>query len=105
MTAEINGLATGIPLLYICYVILTIIIHLAFAAGVTTDAKRLSGPGGGLFLVGPNMWGFATLIGGIWVAAVYWLIHHSSLRSKEPPKKRNNHANQSSEPTNNPPVD
>ena len=99
MTTEISGLAAGIPLLYICYLILTVIVHLAFTVGVATDAKKLCEHGGGLFLVGPNMWGFATLIGGIWVAAVYWLIHHSNLRPDNPPWKKKNGANQSSDPT------
>lgn len=87
MITKIDGLAAGLPLLYICFLVLMLIVRLAFAGGVTSDAKKLADRGGGLFLVGPGMWGFATLIGGIWVVAIYWVIHHSNLRPQSPPWK------------------
>jgi len=75
----------GLPVFYFVIIILTAIVHLAFAAGVMSDAKLLAVRGGGTFLVSPGIWGFATLVGGVWVALAYWVIHHSNLRSRKPP--------------------
>lgn len=95
---KISSLAAGIPLLYICFFILVLIVRLAFAGAVASDAKKLAARGGGIFLVGPGMWGFATLIGGIWVVAIYWAIHHSNLRSSSPPWKKSNAVNSPRDP-------
>lgn len=58
------------------YYILMAIVHLAFAAAVAKDSGRVLQTRGSTILVGPVMWSFATIIGGVWVAAVYWLLHH-----------------------------
>jgi hypothetical protein len=59
--------------------ILLLIVHVQFALAVYEDGLRLNlGPKGTL-LVGPGMWGFATFVMGPFLAAVYWLIHHSTL--------------------------
>ncbi len=61
------------------YYILMAIVHLAFAAAVAKEAGRLLQSRGATILVGPVMWSFATIIGGVWVAAVFWLMHHLPL--------------------------
>ena len=62
--------------------LLLFIVHTAFALGVHEDAVRVNyGPKGTLF-VGPGMWAFATFVMGPFLAAVYWLIHHSTLRTR-----------------------
>ena len=63
----------------------TAIVHVGFAFAVWTDSglmwRRLRR---NTFLVSGGIWALATLLGGAFVAGVYWLIHHSTLR---PPQR------------------
>ena len=66
--------------------ILTAIVHIGFAFAVLADTlllwrhlRRKT------FLVGGGLWALATLLGGVFIAAIYWLIHHSTLRPQQPP--------------------
>ena len=61
--------------------VVTAIVHVGFACAVWVDTGLMQRhlrrqP----FLVGGTMWALATLLGGVFVAAVYWLVHHSTLR-------------------------
>ena len=70
-----------IGLLFCGFWIATVVIHIAFAVAVYTDSEYLWGHfRRKTFLVGGGMWALATLLGGVFVAAIYWLIHHSTLR-------------------------
>ena len=64
--------------------ILTAIVHIAFAGAVLADSgamwrhlRRKT------FFVSGGIWALATLLGGVFVAGVYWLVHHSTLRPQE----------------------
>jgi hypothetical protein len=59
--------------------ILTIAIHVIFAAAVARHGGMLHRQSTGTVLVGPIVWAFAVLLGGVFVAGMYWLIHHSAL--------------------------
>lgn len=65
----------------ISYMILVVnvLLHILFAGAVANDAGELNKTGQGTCLVSGVTWAFATLIGGIVTAAIYWFIHHSTL--------------------------
>jgi hypothetical protein len=70
----------------------TIAVQVAFAVGVWADSSGLRRRHAGPFLAGPFWWAAATLLGGVFVAGLYWVIHHSTLRpssqGKEEPADR-----------------
>ena len=62
----------------------TILLHLMFAAAVYVDARRLVDrdklkP----VMVPGEVWALATVIGGVFVAIGYWIIHRSTIASLE----------------------
>jgi phosphate/sulfate permease len=66
--------------------LVTAIVHIAFAFAVLADSHLLwRHLRRKTFLVGGGMWALATLLGGVFTAAIYWLIHHSTLRPQQPP--------------------
>jgi hypothetical protein len=90
LSAAMNIGSRGLPdIVGLWFVVVwgaTAIVHIAFAWAVLVDADLIwrmerRKP----FLVGAGLWGLATLLGGVLVAALYWLIHHSTMRSPTPP--------------------
>lgn len=59
--------------------VLTVIVHFVFGYGVYVDALRLVKRGRRLYFVNSRFWFFATLVGGVFVAGIYWVLHHSRL--------------------------
>jgi hypothetical protein len=55
------------------------LVHVIFAGAVAKDAGLLNQLGRRCALVSAHVWAFATLLGGVMVAAIYWFIHHSTL--------------------------
>ena len=55
------------------------LINIAFSAAVFSDAMRLQKQGYSLVLANGWIWSLAVLVGGVFVAIGYWLVHHSSL--------------------------
>lgn len=64
---------------YYLLLLINAILHLIFAGAVARDAGGLYKLGQRPALVSAASWAFATLIGGIVTAAIYWFIHHSTL--------------------------
>jgi uncharacterized membrane protein YciS (DUF1049 family) len=67
--------ATAIPIIE--WIVIAI-INIAFAVAVLADTKRSQ-----TFLVKGWVWALATLLGGLFVVGIYWVIHHSSIRSQD----------------------
>lgn len=63
--------------------LLTAIVHVGFAFAVASDSGLLWRHfRRNTFLVSGWLWALATLLGGVFVAGVYWLVHHSTLRPR-----------------------
>lgn len=59
--------------------IIRVFLHLIFASAVAKDAGRIVKQGRTTWLVSGMTWAFATLVGGVFVAAIYWFIHYSNI--------------------------
>jgi hypothetical protein len=55
-----------------------LILHFIFATGVAKDAGLYIKQQHKTALVSPMIWVLSTLVFGIWVAFIYFLIHHST---------------------------
>jgi len=64
------------------------IFNIIMGIAVANDAKNLQLRKTGLFLFGPVLWGLLTLVFGLSALALYWVIHHSTLRNQRPPSAR-----------------
>lgn len=59
-----------------------LLVHLAFSAAVFNDAQRLQREHGSLAFVNSWLWSLAVLVGGVFVALAYWVIHHSTIAKR-----------------------
>lgn len=65
------------------------IVHIIFAGAVARDAGKIAKAGIATQLVSPMTWAFATLVGGVAVAAIYWFMHHVNFaRHFYPPSQK-----------------
>lgn len=79
MLSELNDvLSTQIPQLQLLWLLLSAMVHVIFAGAVAKDSGNLAKLGHPTLLVSGMVWALATLIGGVWVAAIYWFMHRSS---------------------------
>lgn len=58
------------------------IVHILFAGAVSRDAGLLKKRGIPTYLVSSMTWAFATLVGGVFIAAIYWFMHHLNVKPK-----------------------
>lgn len=75
----VNQFSTQIQNLQILLIIINALLHVIFAGAVAKDAGALNQTGQKTAMVSAATWAFATLIGGVMVATIYWFIHHSTL--------------------------
>ena len=55
------------------------VVHIGFALNILADGDELRSQGSKPLLAGTLLWCLATLLGGVFVAAIYWLVNHSTL--------------------------
>ena len=69
--------------------LLTAVVHIAFAFGVYQDAGDRRRVKQTVWFVGPIIWAGGTLLGGLIAAALYWLVHYSTLAPPDgkPPRE------------------
>ena len=76
---SVNPFAQAPAALALLVMVLTFIVHVCFATAVVQDIRRGRQEGRNPWLVGTEIWALATLLGGVFVVGIYWLMHHSSL--------------------------
>ncbi len=64
---------------YYLIILVNAILHVLFAGAVARDAGNLYKLKQRPALVSAATWAFATLVGGVITAAIYWFIHHSTI--------------------------
>ncbi len=69
------------------------ILHVLFAGAVARDAGNLHRLGLKPVLVSAPTWAFATLLGGVITAAIYWILHYSTLTRISIKDTRYEHSN------------
>jgi hypothetical protein len=78
-----NSLAQISGAMAVAAMVMTFIVRVCFATAVVQDIRRGREDGRNPWLVGAEVWALATLVGGVFVAAIYWLMHHSSLNTRD----------------------
>ncbi len=65
---------------WIIWAVAVAVVNIAFAIGVFVDADLMFvKTKKETYLVSKWIWALATLIGGVFIAGIYWLVHHSKL--------------------------
>ena len=67
------------------FVVVTIVVHVCFATGVAVAIRQLRASGQRPRFVSIEVWVLASLIGGILIAALFWLMHNSALAVRPGP--------------------
>lgn len=62
--------------IYYLIIFLKALVNIFFASAVAKDAGELNKRHRKTILVSAIVWVLATLVGGIFVAAIYWFMHH-----------------------------
>lgn len=75
----LNFSSTQMGSLSMLLVMINGVIHLFFAGAIAKDVGKLFQLGIKPQLVSGHVWAFATLIGGVMTAFIYWLMHYSTL--------------------------
>lgn len=65
---------------WIVFAALVLVVRVAFSVAVWHDAQIVKRRGHRVVFVHPALWALATLLGGVFVAVAYWVVHHSTLR-------------------------
>ena len=65
------------------YLALFVVVHVGFAISVARDAGQLQRQQSGPLIAGPLLWTLATLLGGVFVAGLYWAVNHSALSRRD----------------------
>ena len=60
-----------------------VVLHLFLAIGVYREASDRVVRGRKLWFFGAGLWAVSTGVGGMFVAATYWVMHHSTLCAVE----------------------
>jgi hypothetical protein len=81
-TSLLHSFNDIIQSLSLLILIINALLHVIFAGAVAKDAGYIAKSGFPTQIVSPMTWAFAVLIGGVFVAAVYWLIHHAKFIRK-----------------------
>lgn len=82
---ELSQLSAAVGILGI---VVAFLVNVILAIAVRRDAMSLRDLRGGLYLFGPLFWGVITFVFSLAGFALYWAVHHSSLRSTIPPQNR-----------------
>ena len=70
--------------LVILVLAITAVVHIGFAVAVHGDARAVQDDPQRRLFAAPALWSLATLLGGVFTAAIYWLIHRSPLGHDAP---------------------
>src|SRR5262245_9980446 len=90
------GLFGGFFLFWFFWVGTIAIINIMFAVGVYRDGSEFETEYGATAIVPTIIWAIATLMGGVFVAAAYWIMHRSALSNNGKPMERLKENNETS---------